>query len=591
MRLRPAQFRASLATPRAAFTTLQIPHLDSRSRNSKTSPICSLRPPSAGTMLKVDQFWQHDPIDGPAISQRQKRTSAIPDKNLYVVFLRLRQRPRRASATTWCAASRSTEEDQVGIFLDTFPRPSPLRLLLHQPFGRSAGRNILRRTAGHSTSPWDTIWKSEARPLKARLDRLHLGALQVAAASSPLTDRTGVRRFASGTRHPAQQHASTRFFPALLDERARTCSRRKERSDRTREDILPGRSFPVDPLRALADPYPQHRPARPTESHVRSQGPSTPRQDSTRKAVIKDSFVLGRHHQSTISWQVEVRRTANHGQSAIRGAVSREAPVLSGELWPTSPTPINLVFTRRIADPAVRRPPHGQEGSVVGGHAARRRSITGRERWDPTIPSYGDVRRISESFASQPRDRQERKQHRGFIYTDRELDTVPEHGLHGMIPASDADQPGRRHRWHTFRFNKNWQLDAQAVIQPDPASTTARTRPRSRIFISIWSAARAISKSTPTVQETTLPGFRTQNGLLPAPGYSLVQQLRASAAFMSEGSTCSGMAPAFTRAISGITTGLAYRILCQRELQMGFQQTATNLGIYANYGHERLRPA
>jgi hypothetical protein len=38
-------------------------------------------------MLKVDQFWQHDPIDGQPISQQTEAYLGYTDKNLYVVFL------------------------------------------------------------------------------------------------------------------------------------------------------------------------------------------------------------------------------------------------------------------------------------------------------------------------------------------------------------------------------------------------------------------------------------------------------------------------------------------------------------------------
>ncbi len=67
-------------------TPLHIPHLD---REPKLEEFSDMKPPSdvTSSMLKIDQFWQHDPNDGVPISQKTEAYLGYTDKHRYVNFL------------------------------------------------------------------------------------------------------------------------------------------------------------------------------------------------------------------------------------------------------------------------------------------------------------------------------------------------------------------------------------------------------------------------------------------------------------------------------------------------------------------------
>ena len=153
----------SLATPWAASTTLQIPHL---TREPKLEDFADMQPsPSvAGTMLKVDQFWQHDPIDGQPISQKTEAYLGYTDKNLYVVFLAF-DNDAAHIRNHMVRREQINEEDQVGIFLDTFHDHRHCVFFFINPSGVQQEGTFFEGQQDIDLS-WDTIWKSETRVLK-----------------------------------------------------------------------------------------------------------------------------------------------------------------------------------------------------------------------------------------------------------------------------------------------------------------------------------------------------------------------------------------------------------------------------------------
>jgi len=102
----------------ASLTTLHIPHL---TREPKIEDFADMQPSPAvaGTMLKVDQFWQHDPKDGEPISQHTEAYLGYTDKSLYVIFLALDNAVGNLR-NHLVRREQINDEDQVGIFLDTF---------------------------------------------------------------------------------------------------------------------------------------------------------------------------------------------------------------------------------------------------------------------------------------------------------------------------------------------------------------------------------------------------------------------------------------------------------------------------------------
>ena len=138
-----------------------------------------LSPAVAGTMLKVDQFWQHDPKDGQPISQKTEAYLGYTDKNLYVIFLAFDNAVDKLR-NHMVRREQINEEDQVGIFLDTFHDHRHCVFFFINPAGSAAGRHLLRRPAGHRPLLGHDLEKRNARS-QARLDRFHLRSFQVTA--------------------------------------------------------------------------------------------------------------------------------------------------------------------------------------------------------------------------------------------------------------------------------------------------------------------------------------------------------------------------------------------------------------------------
>ena len=146
-----------------SLTTLQIPHL-AREPKLEDFADMQLSPAIAGTMLKVDQFWQHDPIDGQPISQKTEAYLGYTDKNLYVVFLAF-DNDAAHIRNHMVRREQINEEDQVGIFLDTFHDHRHCVFFFINPSGVQQEGTFFEGQQDIDLS-WDTIWKSETRVSK-----------------------------------------------------------------------------------------------------------------------------------------------------------------------------------------------------------------------------------------------------------------------------------------------------------------------------------------------------------------------------------------------------------------------------------------
>ena len=81
---------------------LRIPHLD---REPKLEDFADMKPPSevTSTMLKIDQFWQHDPNDGVAVSQKTEAYLGYTD-----------------NCGSWINATPGCYHDNAGSVIATF---------------------------------------------------------------------------------------------------------------------------------------------------------------------------------------------------------------------------------------------------------------------------------------------------------------------------------------------------------------------------------------------------------------------------------------------------------------------------------------
>jgi hypothetical protein len=143
--------------------TVHIPHL---TREPKLEDFADMvaSPEIAATMLKVDTFWQHDPKDGVAISQKTEAYLGYTDKNLYVIFLAFDTEMDKLR-NHMVRREQINDEDQVGIFLDTFHDRRHCVFFFINPAGIQQEGTYMEGQDDIDLS-WDTIWKSDTRILK-----------------------------------------------------------------------------------------------------------------------------------------------------------------------------------------------------------------------------------------------------------------------------------------------------------------------------------------------------------------------------------------------------------------------------------------
>jgi hypothetical protein len=552
-----------------SLTTLQIPHL-AREPKLEDFADMQLSPSVAGTMLKVDQFWQHDPIDGQAISQKTEAYLGYTDKNLYVVFLAF-DNDAAHIRNHMVRREQINEEDQVGIFLDTFHDHRHCVFFFINPSGVQQEGTFFEGQQDIDLS-WDTIWKSETRVSK----KGWIGFISVPFKSLRFRSTKAVQDWGfllerdiphNNTEHSFFPHYSMNVQGLLPQEGAMTGLK----------DISPGRNFQLIP-------YVSGRSYR----SVDQRDPLNPTFESKTfdakagldaKAVIKDSFVLDATINPDFA-QVE--------SDEPQITVNQRFEVLFPEKRPFFQensgyfaTPINLVFTRRIADPLYGVRLTGKKGPWSVGTLFADDQSPG-ESVAPNDPLWG--RQAYFGIVRVSREIGKNGSNIGLIYTDRELDTVPNTTCTADPCVTRTNRVGGIDAH--FRFNKNWQLDAQAVNSLTRFNDGTSDH-GAGYFLYLERSSRNVEINS--MYKDNAPGFQTRTGFFQRPDIRWFSNF-AQRRFYVEGKHLLWHGPSiYTRNIWD-HNGLRIEYFTNANYKWFFSNR-NNLGIYANYGHERLRPA
>jgi len=552
-----------------SLTTLQIPHL-AREPKLEDFADMQLSPSVAGTMLKVDQFWQHDPIDGQPISQKTEAYLGYTDKNLYVVFLAF-DNDATHIRNHMVRREQINEEDQVGIFLDTFHDHRHCVFFFINPSGVQQEGTFFEGQQDIDLS-WDTIWKSETRVSK----KGWIGFISVPFKSLRFRSTKAVQDWGfllerdiphNNTEHSFFPHYSMNVQGLLPQEGALTGLK----------DISPGRNFQLIPYvsgRSYRS-VDQRDPLNPTfeaKSFDAKAGLDA-------KAVIKDSFVLDATINPDFA-QVE--------SDEPQITVNQRFEVLFPEKRPFFQensgyfaTPINLVFTRRIADPLYGVRLTGKKGPWSVGTLFADDQSPG-ESVAPNDPLWG--RQAYFGIVRVSREIGKNGSNIGLIYTDRELDTVPNTTCTADPCVTRTNRVGGIDAH--FRFNKNWQLDAQAVNSLTRFNDGTSDH-GAGYFLYLERSSRNVEINS--MYKDNAPGFQTRTGFFQRPDIRWFSNF-AQRRFYVEGKHLLWHGPSiYTRNIWD-HNGLRIEYFTNANYKWFFSNR-NNLGIYANYGHERLRPA
>jgi hypothetical protein len=571
-----AAWRTLSAQPNPAITkeaigsavTLHIPHL---TREPKLEDFAGMVPSRevAATMLKVDTFWQHDPKDGVPISQKTEAYLGYTDKNLYVIFLAFDNEMDRIR-NHMVRREQINDEDQVGIFLDTFYDRRHCVFFFINPAGIQQEGTYMEGQEDIDLS-WDTIWKSDTRILKQGWT----GYIAVPFKSLRFRSTSTVKDWGilleRDIPHNGLEHS---FFPRNSMNVQGLLS--QEGAITGFENISPGRNLQFIPYVSARSfrSLDARDPAHPTFEAKDFEGKT----GLDAKAVIKDSFVL----DATINpdfGQIESDEPQITVNQRFEVLFPEKRPFFQ-ENSTYFATPINLVFTRRIADPLYGIRLTGKKGPWSVGTLFADDQSPG-ESVAPNDPLYG--RQAYFGIARVSREIDKKGSNIGLIYTDRELDTVP------TTICTDDPCITRTNRVGGLdahiKFNKIWQLDGQIV--------GSETRRIDTGYSTGIGAQLYLERSTRNLEVNSLykdntADFQTRTGFFQRPDIRWFSNF-AQRRFYVEGKHLLFHGPTiYTRNIWD-HNGLRIEYFTNVNYRWVFTNR-NNFGVYANYGHERLRP-
>lgn len=117
-----------------------------------------------GQMAKVDQFIQNQPRDGEPASQRTESYLGYDDKNLYIVFIAFDKEPEKIRAR-WEKRENAFSDDFVEVTLDTFHDRRRGYVFWSNPLGVQA-EGIWTEEEGNPDWSFDTIWQTRGQLTK-----------------------------------------------------------------------------------------------------------------------------------------------------------------------------------------------------------------------------------------------------------------------------------------------------------------------------------------------------------------------------------------------------------------------------------------
>ncbi len=505
-----------------------------------------------GQMGAVEGFVQQNPRDGQPSSQRTVVYFGYDQKNLYVVFVCFDSEPQKIRARM-TPREQVFSDDRIEVMLDTFRDQRRAYVFTTNPFGIQ--RDALWTEAQGFDGSFDTLWHSRGR----LTEQGYVVWLAIPFKSL---------RFPST---PAQKWGIVfkRDIPRL-DEAAfwpRVSSRIEGRLSQAAtahglESISPGRNIQFIPygvfrsFRALDT----RDPSRP--EFVTDHGEFDAGLDA--KVVLKDSLVL----------DVTLNPDFSHVESdEPQVTVNQRFEVFFPERRPFFienadffETPIDLVFTRRIADPSLGARLTGKVGPYALGLMVMDDESPGKivPRPDPLHDqrAYFGIFRVSRDIFQQSRV--------GFIYTDREFEDS-----YNRVGGFD----GR------FKLSPNWVFNWQAV------TSWTRTLEGERFAgpaydLELFRSGRSFEYQLEYNDRS--PGFRTETGFIPRSDIRRIGQWIAYR-FWPENSFMINWGPRlnFERVYGHDGTRLDWQVSPSLAFDFVGQ---TSMTVFYNAARERLRP-
>ena len=531
-----------------------------------------------GTLAKVEGLIQRDPSDGAPSSQHTEVYLGYDDKNLYVIVVAFDSEPEKVRARM-VPREDFRGDDFVQVLLDTFHDQRRAYSFMANPFGiqRDAlfteGRRQRRGSGGGGGQrgrggrgggcrgsfnfSFDTLWHSKGK----------------------LTDQGYVVWMAipfKSLRFPSNQQQTWgillyRNIPRVNEEAFWPhCSSRIEgrlnqaATLRGLENTSPGRNIQLIPFGAFRsfrslDTRDEDRP-----QFVRDRADFDGGLDA--KLVFKDSLVVDVAVNPDFS-QVESDEPQVTVNQRFEVFFPEKRPFFL-ENASFFETPINLLFTRRIADPQFGVRLTGKLGPYALGAFVIDDESPGK-RVPAKDPLHGKRARFSIFRVNRDLGAQSTL---GFIFTDREFEN-------GFNRVGGID--GR------FKLPGNWVLSFQGVTSAthDPEEDEVRLAgPAYNVELS--RSGRQLFYKLEYIDRS--PGFRTQTGFLRRADIRRYQQL-VRYRFRPEGKYLVSWGPEFNTEVVFDHNGTRLDLTQDSEISWEFVGR-TFFGFSYNWDRERLRP-
>jgi len=451
------------------------------SRPPEINDFTGMKPPPdlARELTKVDGFVQWIPRDGEPASQQTEAYVGYDDDYFYAVYICFDDQPEKIRARM-SRREDITRDDRVDLFLDTFDDQLRAYAFTVNPLGIQLDAMWTERETSQYDASFDTVWKSDGR----------------------LTDQGYVVLIAvpfRSLRFPATRELKwgiilTRFIPRVNEGSfwPRVTSRIEGRLNQEAvleglENVSPGRNIQAIPygffrsFRALAE---QREPAFVRDSADFDTGLDL-------KAVFRDSLVF----------DVALNPDFNQVESdEPQVTVNQRFEVFFPEKRPFFlenanyfETPMNLLFTRRIADPEFGGRLTGKVGKTSIGLLFADDQAAGKAvpEDDPLSGqrTYYGVFRVNREIGRQSTV--------GMILTNREFDES-----YNRVGGID----GR------FKISRNWVAAFQGVTS-STRDLDGATSAGPAYDGSIQRTGRKLSYTLEYNDRS--PGFQTLTGYLP----------------------------------------------------------------------------
>jgi len=548
----------------ASFAKLHIPLLAKR---PTIEDFLSMRPSgeAAAQMLKVEGFLQRDPKDGQPITQKTEVYLGYTKEALYVVCLCFDSEPNKIRAHM-VRREQINDDDQFGFVLDTFSDRKTGVFFYANPYG--VQQDGIWNDFNEPDYSYDMLWNSQGRITPQGF--VLWFEIPFRSLRFP---RTPDQDWGIFFERDIRRNFEFSFYPRITSN-AQGFLTQETKMDGMR-DISPGRNIQFIPygslrsFRALDD-----RPGGVPQFFGKS---FEPRGGLDSKIVFKDWLVF----DSTINpdfAQIESDEPQTTVNQRFEVFFPEKRPFFL-ENSSYFDTPINLVFTRRIADPQYGLRLTGKRGPwSIGTFFADDQSPGGSVH--PTDPlhdhrAYFDIVRVNRDIGKQSTI--------GFIYTDRELNTVPNTACTDNRCIIKSNRVGGIDAKITF--TKTWYTQIQALASSTDFNDGSH---KGGPAFHYWLEHSTRKVEYNVMYQDTSEGFQTETGFFRRPDVRRFSQF-AMYRFRPEGKHLVWHGPSvFTinnwdhkgNRLEWFTNA-NYRVLFQRQVFFG---------AFANMGHELLRP-